>query len=762
MTGPTLFAVLLLLASPQSRPSPVDALDAYNVIWNAPSADASGSMPIGNGVVGLNVWVESGGDLLFYIARVDAWSECERLLKLGRIRVSLTPNPFAADQPFRQELILREGRIAITAGAAERQVEISLLVDAGAPRIELDLRAASPVKLSAALEIWRTERRVLADKGELQSSWTMRDAPPEVIEREAWESPDVLWDEPSAVLWYHRNEHSIVPFTLRHQGLTPLAASFPDPLLGRTFGGRMESPQLRKSGPTSLAAESVSAASIRITTHSSQTATREVWRSELDAIAAAPAGAARGATARWWDEFWDRSWIFVEGDAAEPLNRRDPPPPSRVTQAYVLQRWMAACASRGAYPVKFNGSIFTVEPAFTGGQPFNADWRKWGGAYWWQNTRLPSYPMLAAGDFDLMQPLFGFYEAALPACKARTRAYYGADGVYFPETMTTFATYANGDYGWNRDGLAIGDISPCPWWQWAWNQSLELTHLMLDYAAYTGDQKFLRERALPMARETLAYFDSRFARDAAGKLLITPTQALETYWFEVVNDAPVVGGLHAVCDALLALPADVGADADRALWKRMKAAAPALPTWENAGARAAAPAERFKNQRNNCETPELSPLFPFRVYGLGKPDLDLALRAFRARVDKSSVGWSQDGMFAAMLGLTDDARADVLSKVANSHPRHRFPANWGPNFDWLPDQDHGSNLLTVLQLMLMQCDPLTGEIRLLPAWPREWNARFKLHAPRRTTVEGRVEDGKIVELKVTPESRRNDVLLPRS
>jgi hypothetical protein len=34
--------------------------------------------------------------------------------------------------------------------------------------------------------------------------------------------------------------------------------------------------------------------------------------------------------------------------------------------------------------------------------------------------------------------------------------------------------------------------------------------------------------------------------------------------------------------------------------------------------------------------------------------------------------------------------------------------------------------------MLMQTD--NGKIRLLPAWPKHWNADFKLHAPKRTVV----------------------------
>jgi hypothetical protein len=58
--------------------------------------------------------------------------------------------------------------------------------------------------------------------------------------------------------------------------------------------------------------------------------------------------------------------------------------------------------------------------------------------------------------------------------------------------------------------------------------------------------------------------------------------------------------------------------------------------------------------------------------------------------------------------------------------------------------------------MLMQTD---GEkIYLMPALPKDWNVHFRLHAPYRTTVEATVKDGVITDLKVTPESRRKDVI----
>ncbi len=968
-----LCALLALLAA--------DPLDGYNVRWNSPTSQAqaaAGSMPIGNGTVGLNVWVEEGGDLLLLLSRTDAWSECDRLLKLGRVRLSMSPNPFAAGSPFSQELILREGRIRITAGPPGSAADFSVYVLPDAPEVRIDASFDQPTSLTAAFETWRTERRFLSDTAELISSWTMRDAPAEV-RRDVWESADVVRTVGDAIVWHHRNEHSVVPFTLRHQGLEAIADQFPDALLHRTFGGRMFGRGLSPTGTGTLSTPApLTDVSLRIVTHSAQTQTLDRWDTQLERLAGSgpdPASA-RARTAEWWGRFWERSFIFVEGDRPErasvPVNKHplrigadsnnanrfrgfmlwpavyaaplssedirnlagdrsivnppagvphpvaawgheaedgtikpihgtapltavgdaaaafwapdgealafrgghfslahdaapdfsngftltanimadaaipqrifdkktagsadgfildthpgdalrlivghttisapgvlvpgrwqfiaatfdpatgcatlfvdgkpvartpmsDPAPPSRVTQAYVLQRWISACGSRvprsmsddpgesarvRAWPIKFNGSIFTVEPRHTEGQPFNADWRKWGGCFWWQNTRLPYYPMLAAGDFDCMEPLFAFYESVLPGCRARTAMYYGASGVYFPETITSFGGYANGDYGWNRDGLAVGDISPCPWWQWAWNQSLELSQLMLDYGAYTGDDRFLRERALPMARETLRYFDSRFKRDEKSTLIISPTQAVETYWHDVVNDAPTVAGLHAVCDLLLALPATIGSEEDRALWRRVKAATPALPVTMIDGESLPLPAESYRNQRSNVETPELYPLWPFRQYGLGKPGLEGARRAFQARRDRSTVGWTQDGLFAAMLGLTEEARDNLLAKTRNTHRAFRFPAMWGPNFDWLPDQCHGGNLMSGLQLMLMQCDGDT--IRLLPAWPRAWNATFKLHAPHRTMLEGRVENGTITRLTITPEHRRKDIII---
>ena len=106
-----------------------------NVVWDSPSKNSSGSMPLGNGDIGLNAWVEENGDLLFFISKTDSWSDAGRLLKLGQVRVRLKPS--LAARPFRQELQLQNGQIAIQSGAGGSVTKLRLWVDANRPVIHI-------------------------------------------------------------------------------------------------------------------------------------------------------------------------------------------------------------------------------------------------------------------------------------------------------------------------------------------------------------------------------------------------------------------------------------------------------------------------------------------------------------------------------------------------------------------------------------------------------------------------------------------------
>src|SRR3954451_22513498 len=86
-------------------------IDDCNVTWTSQSKNSGESMPCGGGDIGLNVWVENG-EILIYLSRTGSFDDNNAFLKLGRIRVKLSPNPFAGNL-FRQELIVKDGYIKI-------------------------------------------------------------------------------------------------------------------------------------------------------------------------------------------------------------------------------------------------------------------------------------------------------------------------------------------------------------------------------------------------------------------------------------------------------------------------------------------------------------------------------------------------------------------------------------------------------------------------------------------------------------------------
>jgi hypothetical protein len=195
----------------------------------------------------------------------------------------------------------------------------------------------------------------------------------------------------------------------------------------------------------------------------------------------------------------------------------------------------------------------------------------------------------------------------------------------------------------------------------------------------------------------------------------------------------------------------------RRQWEALLKRIPPLSFSEVDGHKTIAPAIHWE-RINNVETPQLYPVFPWGVYGLGKPDLAIAVNTYKYDPDakrfRSHAGWKQDNIFAARLGLTDQAATLTVNKLKDSG--RRFPAFWGPGFDWTPDHNWGGSGMIGLQEMLLQA--VDNRILLFPAWPPEWNVHFKLHAPNNTTVECIFQDGKIKTLTVLPQERMKDII----
>jgi len=788
---------LLALASPAraNDPSP------YNIVWDRPSQDSSESMPAGGHDIGLNVWVEDG-ELLVYLQRSGCIAENSEYLKLGRMRVKVTPNPFEGG-PFRQELVLCEGRVEI-AGQLEgsgttEPVTIQVWAEALRPIVHIEVTAGHAIDVLASYENWRGSEQLIPDADRRRSCFTLDKYPGEV--RLGKDTVSHLRD---TVLFYHRNpEDGLLPdLLIKQQGLEKHRGEIADDLTGRTFGGMVGGPGFRGAGTTGGTYQATPFAAwhlsskqaarrhhLRMVTHVAQTSLLEDWQSELQERWNDSDGdleQAREATHAWWAEFWDRSWIAIDPDHPDPDCK-----PWRAARNYALFRYQLGCNAFGEYPTKFNGGNLVFDPCLVRkNRPYPPDWRDWGGGVFTaQNQRLVHWPMLKAGDFEAILPQLELYRKGLPAARARVAAHFGHEGALYSEYASASGLALGCGWGWSEGGRKRGEEVPLgdsrvdgahgygaivekgvmanPAISYHWESQLEHAYMALEYHRFTGKDV---ERYVPFIESSLVFFDEHYRMrerlrsgeerelDADGKLVIFPSTSCESYR-GAKNPADVIAGLQACLTSILELDDAVLRLRDKAYYQGFLGRLPDFTYAEVEGDRVFQPAESWKRYQN-VECPQFYPLFPFNRFDLLGRDRDL-LPVFRNTWKHGSfpknmvISWHQDGIFFARMGMTSEAADYNLRKLDDS-PR-RFPTFWGPGHDWVPDHNWGGSGMIGLQEMLMQTPGRA--IHLLPAWPKEWPVDFRLRAPEQTIVTGKVRGGKLVELDVQPPARREDVIV---
>ena len=792
------------------------AIDRCNITWNSPSENAGGSMPCGGGDIGLNVWVEKG-DLLFYLSRSGTFDENNTLLKSGRIRIKLSPNPFSdpkapetekpasplADGEFRQELVLRDGSIHITGRRQGLSVDIKVWVDVFRPAIHVEMNSSRPINAEAVYESWRTTDRTVLGKANNANSykWMPEKAPGGTVTTRK----DSIGFRGEDVLFFHRNPpgNTVFDVTVRQQGLDSVKTQLNDPLRNLTFGGLLRGSGMRPAGTVTgkyldtdftgwklVSSHAARTRKIDCYLATAQTATTGDWLTGLQQVitdARTHEATAEQQTRNWWQAFWERSFIYIEPTTPEPngnavagtgetdasktndaAERHYPArhtPQWQAGRNYQLFRYMLGCNARGNYPTKFNGGLFTYDPSLTDtSDRFTPDFRNWGGGTMTaQNQRLVYFPLIRSGDFDLLRPQLQFYLRILKAAELRTAIYWGHKGACFSEQIENFGLPNPTEYGWNMPAGHDKGVEYNAWLEYEWDTVLEFCLMMLETERYTG--KDIQEY-LPFIESSLRFFQEHYqylardrgrkSLDADGHLILYPGSAGETYKM-AYNSSSTIAGLHTILTRMLELPPSYLNETERKEWTALLGQLPPLSFREFQGHPTIAPA-RVWERINNKECPQLYPVFPWGIYGVGRPGLDTAINTFKYDTDavkfRGYIGWKQDNIFAARLGLTEEAAKLTVLKLKDSE--RRFPAFWGPGFDWVPDHNWGGSGMIGLQEMLLQTDG--KKILLFPAWPRSWDVHFKLYAPYNTTVEVTLKQGKIEKLNVVPEERRKDIV----
>ncbi len=756
-----LFLLVTLLAKAQ-----IPLLNNYNPIWHTQSNNSSESMPLGGGDIGVNVWVEKG-DLYFYFSRSGTFDEHNTLLKLGRVKVSLTPNPFQDNEGFHQELVLKDGYVTIT----QNNSKIKLWVDVFKPVIYLDLESKTPLKMTASYESWRHKNR--DSKGKANNANSYKWAP----QGEIVTFKDSISFENNGVKFYHRNrEQTVFDVAVKQQKMESVKDRMMNPLANLTFGGLMTGDNLKPDGTylgnyqntdfKGFSLSSVKASkkqSLELHLYTNQSADVALWQKELKNQISnykKQSKTAEKNTIKWWNNFWNRSFIYTQKSNSTAKDSV-----YQIGQNYQLFRYMLGCNAYGKYPTKFNGGLFTVDPVFTNPDlNFTPDFRNWGGGTMTaQNQRLVYFPMVKSGDFDMMKSQLDYYLALQKNAELRSKVYWNHSGASFTEQLENFGLPNPAEYGWKRPEGYDAGMEYNAWLEYEWDTVLEFCQMMLQQKEYTGEDI---QKYHSFIISCLRFFDEHYqflaknrgskALDANGHLILYPGSGAETYKM-AYNANSTISALKVITEQLLNLSAKELSKEDTEYLKGFQKRIPPLNFKTFDGHTALAPAKLWE-RINNTEVPQLYPVFPWGIYGIGKPDLETALNTWKYDTDalkfRSHVGWKQDNIFAARLGLTNEAVKYNLLKMSNSD--RRFPVFWGPGFDWVPDHNWGGSGMIGMQEMLLQTSGDT--IYIFPAWPAAWDVHFKLHAPKNTTVEVELINGELKVLKVIPEERKKDII----
>ncbi|GHU68508.1 hypothetical protein FACS1894184_10660 [Clostridia bacterium] len=310
-------------------------------------------------------------------------------------------------------------------------------------------------------------------------------------------------------------------------------------------------------------------------------------------------------------------------------------------------------------------------------------------------------------------------------------------------------------------------------------------HYWLTYE-YTGNESFLRKQAYPMLRGITEFFRTypNLIKEDDGLYHLLYSNHGESYW-GAKDTLDTMTGMHGIFPTTIHTAELLGVDADKIpLWQEILDNLAPMPTSEDTecdveipddgsvvwvGARGHAILNYREGRRvrpNPCtsfdlcnlQTEEVNPTY----YSIGRNMIDRIKRG----VGVDDLRWYASEMSGyprifAVMG-EGDLLLDNIIRQLNSEcaaQEHCF-------YDWNGSQAVYRNRLTAreginaisaqrlgnaaagLQLGLMQCSggapTLPPVIRVFPAWKRDWDASFELHARGGFIVSSEMKDGKIL------------------
>ncbi|MBE6675189.1 MAG: glycoside hydrolase family 95 protein [Ruminococcaceae bacterium] len=347
-----------------------------------------------------------------------------------------------------------------------------------------------------------------------------------------------------------------------------------------------------------------------------------------------------------------------------------------------------------------------------------------------ENIQMAYWQAYAGNLSEAALPLFNLYDRFKDDYRENAKNLFGCRGLLLPLFMD------------NSNGKKENTQPHVLYWT---GSSAWISAIYYDYYLYTGDERFLYERAYPFMKESALFYEDFMVYDERGKLKSYPSNSPENNPdgdFEgakeisvAINSTMDFALLKELLTNLVSASAKLGIDEDkRAEWKKMLLAIPeyeingdgAIKEWLHPD---------FKDNYHHRHQSHIYPLFPgFEINEENNKEIFDAMKvAVEKRLViglKSQTGWSLAHMANIFARLGDGKGAkeclDLLIRFCTGQNLYTYHNDWrnmGVTLKYMhaghaPFQiDANMGFVSAVYEMLLYSD--SDKIKLLPALPKE-------------------------------------------
>ena len=756
-----------------------------DLIYELPVEHPVQGQPIGNGRTGTMVWTTPGA-IHFQINRSDLFSvdkhhagdyadAADHCCACAQVTVEVGGTPFAADAPgFSQRLSLYEAECAIRGGDLTARCfvaagdELSQSTDVLV--VEIEDGRADPQPIQVTLSMWRPPEMRTGDHL-ARYAFAQHSSP----------APGEGNDRVTLTQQFTEGEH----YCASAVSATGDGARLD---VARSSTGRRTLILPAASGTRRvLFASAVS--------WSSEEDVGKKALAQVDAARGESLAALRSNHLRWWEGFWARTFLHLhsEDGAADFMER-----------VRTLHLYYMASSSRGAFPPKWNGSIFTTD----------GDRRRWGAQFWVWTMEMHYYALMAADADDLCEPFFRMYTSQAESCRVAAAQRWGVAGAFYPETTSfdgpvalpqelveefravflghqpaaTLSTRLRQLCRYEHhlrtqlyplEGSSDNHIT---YISHVATSACELALLAWWRYRYSGDGDWLRTRAYPLLRDTVEFYRGLAVRGEDGYFHVYGLNQHEDFW--AADDG--IWDLAAIRSAAqLAIAAAEILDVDaglRRVWQELLDHLTPYPMGSEPQAQAltggvlaedvwAAGHLGAVDGQHNPEDVWLAPVFPFEDWTLEtrQPSTDAIVQKLldlAPRMNSILRGDACNTAIRTPIAAVRAGRGDELPAILTAY----YAAFGALENGWslfegqgkTENQAHSIEPLGCISFILQEgvvqsVSPRPGQpeiISLFPAWPKEWDASFRLLTRGGFVVSSSTRNGDVQFVEI--DSRRGE------